>query len=200
MAYKWSFSVLAAAFWVLFASGCDESLPPRTDPVNFLQASFTPPFEHIEYKDSMVQPPSGRLSASIKNLYDEVLQKEVDIQVTVTIWMADAPENRSTLRMTSRNLSYPSLEGNQLTLVPRDSARFTGIWDGRMDSGKFYWQITPRNWKEFPGGERFQDSDPVEFVAQASVQIFNNVQPRISPPVHFTCIFRLFWSTIDGNS
>jgi hypothetical protein len=195
LVFKWSSRVLATVICVLFASGCDESLPPRSDPQNFLQASVASPYDYATFKDSSILPPSGKIVASLKNLYDDVLEKEADIQVTINIWMADAPQNRRTLRLTAYSLSHPALNGNQLTLLPRDSAQFVAVWNQCTDSGIPFWSLVPKTWGELPGGERFQQSAPIEFVAQASIRVFKNVQPRVSPPTHFRIIFQLFWST-----
>ena len=198
LAYKWSSSVSVIVAFVLLASGCDESLPPRSDPTNILQASIDMPLEYVELKDGMLIPYSGRLSASIKNTYTEVLQQKADIKVSISIWMATAPENHATVVLTHTSLANPPLYGGQLTLLPHDSAHFVTVWNQYADSGEPFWRLVPLSWKVGPGGEAYQQSEPVEFVAQASIQVFENVQPRVTPAIHFFVTYRLFWSS-NGN-
>jgi hypothetical protein len=198
LAYKWSSSVPLIVAFVLLASGCDESLPPRSDPTNILQASFDVPLENVELKDGMLLPYSGRLSASIKNTYTEVLQQKADIKVSISIWMANAPENHGTVVLTQTSLANPPLSGGQLTLLPHDSAHFVTVWNQHTDSGEPFWKLVPMTWKLGPNGELYQQSEPIEFVTQASIQVFENVQPRLTPVVHYFITYRLFWSS-NGN-
>lgn len=198
MAYKWSSSVPLIVAFVLLASGCDESLPPRSDPTNILQASFDVPLENVELKDGVLLPYSGRLSASIKNTYTEVLQQKADIKVSISIWMANAAENHATVVLTQTSLANPPLSGGQLTLLPHDSAHFVTVWNQCTDSGEPFWKLVPLTWKLGPGGEPYQQSEPIEFVTQASIQVFENVQPRLTPAVHYFITYRLFWSS-NGN-
>ena len=200
MAYKRSSSILAVVSWVLIASGCDESLPPRTDPVNILQPSLTAPYDVIEMQDGIPIRSAGSFTPSLKNVYSEVLQKEADIQVTINVWLEKNPEAHRTIRLTAASLAYPVLSGGLITLLPRDSARFVGWWDQRTDDGMPFWSFVPLTTKVGSNGEPYQDSDPIEFVAQVSIQIFKNVQPRTSPPIHYTSTYRLFTSASDGNN
>lgn len=200
MAYKWSSSVLTIALGVLFVAGCDESLPPRSDPTNILQPSLIPPHDIIEMQDGMPIRSAGAFSASLKNTYSEVLEKEADIQVSISVWMATSSEVHRTIRLTSTSLTYPVLRGNMLTLLPRDSARFFGWWDQRTDDGVPFWNYVRLTEKIGANGEPYKDSDPIEMVAQVSMQVFKNVQPRTGPPIHFTVMYRLFSSTSDGNN
>jgi len=196
LAYRWSFSVLIIALSALFCSGCDESLPPRSDPENILIASLAPPLEIIEFEDGVPIRTAGSYMAWLKNIHNEALQKEAKIQATIYVWMANSPEVHRTIRVLPL-LAHPRLDGHLLTLVPQDSARFLVLWDQRTDTGEPFWNHVRLTLVKSPNGEYF-DSDPIEFVAQASIQIFENVQPRMSPPIHYISRYRLF-GEFDGN-
>jgi hypothetical protein len=194
LAYKWNSSVLAIVSCVLLLSGCDESLPPRSDPTDILHASVAPPHEMIEMQDGVPIRDAGELIASLKNVYTEVLQKEANVEATLTIWMAKRSDVHRTIHLTVQNMAYPVVVRKMLTLVPKDSARFVVWWDQRTDEGVPFWHYVSLTPKTGLNGQSYQDSDPIEFVAQASIQVFQNVQPRTSPPIHYTSTYRLFAS------
>jgi hypothetical protein len=198
--YKWISSLLAIACWGFLGSGCDESLPPRSDPVNILQPSLIPPHEIIEMKDGVPIREAGAIIVSLKNIYTEVLQKEADVEVLVNVWMATSSEVHRTIRLTALHMGHPAMQGNLLTLLPQDSARFVALWDQRTDEGVPFWQYVHVTTKTGINDQTYQDSDPIEFVVQVSIRLFKNVQPRVSPPIHYTSTYRLFTSTTDGNN
>lgn len=198
--YKWSFSVLAIVVWALVLPGCDESLPPRSDPTNILQAALVPPSGFIVIKDGMPVAYAGLFGASIKNIYTEALQKDADIQVLITVWLEKSSDAHRTIRLTASSLTYPILTGNLITLLPQDSARFVGWWDQRTDDGVPFWSFGPLTSKAGANGETYLESEPIGFVAQVSIQVFKNVQPRTCSPIHYTSTYRLFSSGSDGNN
>ena len=196
MACRWTFSVPVIALWALLSPGCDESLPPRTDPENVLIASLQPPHDVIEMSDGAPIRTAGSYIAYLKNSHDEALQKEADIRATITVFMAKSPHVRRTI-LVPPELAHPALDGRLLTLLPGDSARFLVVWDQKTDTGVPFWEYVPLTLVQTPLGD-YYDSDPIEFVAQASIQVFDGVQPRTSPPIYYTSKYRLF-ETIDGN-
>src|SRR5512135_767795 len=73
---------LMIPLWVLCSSGCDESLPPRSEPAQVVEASLAPPYAYIPIQDGKPTGTEGFLTASLRNIYDEVLQKDARIQGT----------------------------------------------------------------------------------------------------------------------
>jgi hypothetical protein len=199
LAYKLNSSILAALFLALPFAGCDESLPPRNQPLNFLEASLAPPHPVVEIENGQPIKDAGSFIATLKNSYDDVLQKKADIRATVEVWMEDNEFRRRTFRLPPGSLSSPAPQGETLTLLPGQSARFVALWDQRTDRGEPFWSFVGLTTKVSPDGDVYQDSDPVRLVAQVSIQLFENVQPRVSPPIHFTVIFRIFGGSGGGN-
>ena len=190
-------SILIVSLSVLSSSGCDESLPPRSEPARVVEASVSPPYSYIPIQDGNPTGTEGFLTASLRNIYDDALQKEAHLQGTIDVWIADNPKAHRTIRLTAGDLKHPSLDGKLLTLTPNDSARFLAAWDQRTDDGIPFWRFANLTHIENANSD-YWDSDQIEFVAQASSQVFENVQPRTSPLIHYTTMYRLF-GNIDAN-
>jgi hypothetical protein len=141
---------------------------------------------------------AGSYVVSLANTYDEVLQKKMDVRGTVTVWLEKDPAVRRTIPLTVLQLAYPVPTGDLLTILPGDSARLLVWWDQRTDGGEPFWSGTRLTEFVTPSGV-YLDSEPIKFVAQASIQLFENVQPRTSSPIHYTSMYRLFGSTGGNN-
>ncbi len=194
---KQSSNLLIITSWVLFCSGCDESLPPRSEPTQVIMASVAPPYAYIPVQDGVPTGTEGFLTASLTNIYDDVLQKEANIGGSIDVWLADNPQVHRTILLTARDLTHPSLDGKLLTLKPGEAARVLAAWDQRTDEGIPFWNYVHRT-HIVNATNDYYDTDPIEFVAQASIQVFANVQPRTSPAIHYTTMYRLF-GNIDAN-
>jgi hypothetical protein len=197
LACKSSFNILIIVSCLLFSSACDESLPPRSEPSQVVEASVAAPYSYIQVQDGVPIGNDGYLTASLTNVYDDVLQKEARIQGTIDVWIANSPETRRTILLSSAGLVHPSLDGKFLTLKPGEAARVLAAWDQRTDQGVPFWNYVHRTHIENATND-YYDTDPIEFVAQASIQVFANVQPRTSPAIHYTTMYRLF-GNIDAN-
>jgi len=100
-------------------STCDESLPPRNEPRDFLQANYGVSEGAVEIRDSTVQNLAGTVVISVKNIYVEVLQEDESAHADIEVWLLDLPGQRGKIAAVKRDLTNQSLVvGGKLTLRP----------------------------------------------------------------------------------
>jgi hypothetical protein len=124
--------VLARILLIAWASclptGCDESLPPRDDPQGFLEASFTEAGGSILLEKDLT-PSAGFLGGyfvGVKNLYDEVLQAEEDVEILV-LYYVEGEDSVPGIFAGDRTalVDQTMLERDSfLTILPGETARF----------------------------------------------------------------------------
>jgi hypothetical protein len=187
-------------FVVLIAfaqSGCDEVLPPRDEPQQFLVTTAIGVDGNLTYKGGAFDGNGGALLLTVKNVYSEVLQGEERIRGDVDVWMRDMPDKRAAIQATKSNLTNPNLvRANLVTLGPDTTATLLKRWEPRImvgsDSGHFFWEYVDSTEKFTSHGDRYWESDPVHFVADARVQIFKNVQAVRVKQLEFTVVYLRF--------
>jgi hypothetical protein len=83
------------------------------------------------------------------------------------------------------------LRGNTATLGIDSAAILSGVWDHRMDNGDPFWLYTDYKHYITPGGLSYYLSDSVYFVAEGSMQLFQQVEPLQAPPVTFAVVYEI---------
>ena len=130
-----SVTFLSMIALAIMASGCDESLPPRDTPTNVVRtavsmASGEYSFLLAEPHDVIVSYDEARISATLENIYTEVLQDSVSIHGSIDIWDIDHPNNRASLDLKKTYVSpAPTNPGDLLTLLPGAHASLGMAWN-----------------------------------------------------------------------
>jgi hypothetical protein len=176
---------------------CDETLPPRNEPRQFLVTSAAGVDGTLTYREGVFEGSGGTILMHVRNTYDEVLQEEERIRGDVEVWMRDMPEKRATIHATKANLTNPGLVyAGMVTLGPDTTASLLKRWEHRAtvgsDSGHFFWEFVDSTLKVNSRGESYYESAPVHFVGNARVQIFKNVQPVTIRHMEFTVVYLRF--------
>ena len=134
---------------------------------------------------------------SVKNVYSEVLEQRERIRGDVDVWMRDMPDKRAAIRATRTDLTDPAIvHSNLATLLPGMTATMLKRWEHRVtagsDSGRFFWEFVDSTLKFTQLGKPYYESDPVNFVAEARIQVFENVQAVKLKQLEFTVVYRRF--------
>jgi hypothetical protein len=186
-------SFISFTLSIAFLVSCEESLPPRREPRDFLEASHVVSEAAVEIRDSMVQNTAGTFVVSVKNLYVEVLQEEEFARVDVDVWLRDSASQRANVVALKRDLTNQALvSGGLLTLRPNETATFLKQWSHKTTGGLWFWEFVRLTPKVTPRGERYMESDSVRFLASGRVQLFKTRAPERLLPVQFTLIYRIF--------
>jgi hypothetical protein len=84
------------------------------------------------------------------------------------------------------------INANTITIGPDSAAFFLKQWSHMTTDSIPFWQFVNLTQKWNSHGEPYLESDPVSFVAEASVQVFRNVQPERARPTEFTVTYYIF--------
>jgi hypothetical protein len=140
---------------------------------------------------------AGSFLIKLMNEYDEVLQGEARVQVSVSIYYKPNPSLSQTVTYGADDLLNGWLvSSGVLTLGVDTAAVFLRQWSHHTSDGTPFWQfvdLTPRTTAK---GEPYLESDPMHFVARASVQVFKNVQPLQTREIEFTLVYDVFQTTL----
>ncbi len=193
-----------ANFTMMLSSlSCDETLPAREEPQKFLSAALNvqPLIVRVDI-DSNAQPPypevvsgtNGSLQLSLISYYNEVLQDQAEVHGTIDVWLADRPDVRTTVTMTVAEVDYPVFDPDGiLTLIPGDSVHLAKQWSHIADNRQAFFRYGPLGRGFDPGsGRSYYESAPVRYNAQATLQVFQNVQAEKTPIYEFSLVYRIF--------
>lgn len=174
-------------------AACEESLPPREMPEEFLQAGHQVSEGAVEIRDSSVQNSPGIMVINVKNIYVEVLQDAELARAEITVRLRDQPTQVATVVAGKRDLTNQSLvSAGLLTLRPNETATFLKQWSHKTDGGKWFWEFSRLTRKFTPRGEPYLESDSVRFVASGKVQLFKTRGVKSLPSISFTLVYRIF--------
>ena len=179
-------------------SQCDESLPPRTDPLQFFSVSFESIPGPVTMKGGEPQGGNGGFRFTMKNLHDEVLQGDARVQGIIDVWMKDHPTRRTRAIFTSKEIVNGTQYAGFITIGVDSSLILQGQWSHVTTSDAPFWQFVNLTQAFTNAGTPFCRSDPVQLVAQASFQIFKNVQP-IRMRIEFSMVYNVFDTTCPPN-
>jgi len=172
---------------------CDESLPARLEPANVYIVSLqiiAPYPDRIRRDMGQVEVGKGNLgfNVSVINVFDETLTDTVQYRFgQIEIWWTDQPDVMKTIPITIRD----ELETNEIgfwgdiIFDPGDSIYVVTIWPFLMDDDSIsMWNhLTPFY---TPDGMEYP---PMEFEAQAKVQLFEQTAMVYSDIVRFRVYF-----------
>lgn len=187
------FSVFTIVLIILVPAGCDETLPPRGEVKDFLEASYSVFEGHAIFVDTVASGIGGAFDIRIKNKYVEGLQEEERVRIEIDVWMRDQPEHRGVAVATARDLVNSRIvSGRFLTLLPDSAAKILKQWDYQTSDGHRFWEFVDLRQKFTQDGRPYLESDTIRFVASGKAQIFKNVQPEKLPQIEFKLVFQLF--------
>jgi hypothetical protein len=171
---------LLTAVLVVLCAGCEESLPPRVDPVEVLHPDVRMVGSTISLigYDHDTLFTGGNVRLSLTNVYDEVLSEDALIRATVTLHLKEKPDSVRTLRLGLDNLvAPPGFFGPVLTIGVHESVELLAVWDQRTDNGTPFWTFPQYHIAYDSKGRPYYQSDTISMVATTSMQVFERVQP-----------------------
>lgn len=183
-------------FFALSVVSCDETLPARVEPQEFLQADCRISPGVVVFLDTVSQGVAGAIDVRVKNLYSEVLQGSEFAQAEIEVWLRAAPEHRATVTMNRRDIQNQGvLYGQLITVSPGASVFFLKQWNHRTNQGQGFWEFVHLTPRVNDRGEPYLESDPVALAATGKVQLFKNVQAEKFPQISFSLVYRIFLPT-----
>ena len=179
------------------ASGCEESLPPHTEPETVLipSMSITGPTVVVRFDQAWT---GGNIMLGMKNVHDEVLSEKVDVTATVSMHLRENPAASRTLTYRYSDILTPGLVvGNTLTLRVGESLDLMQPWNHRTASGTPFWMNGINfNQRTDSKGAPYWESDSVHLVVNANLKVFERVQAVRLPAREFTITYELWESTV----
>jgi len=180
-------------FLVCFlVSSCEETLPPREEPRNFLVATIGLNPGPVVIQDSTGSAREGSFVLELKNLFDEVLQDSALVQGTIEIWLKKDPSQRRLITCTEGDLSNNVVRFGLATLGVDSSAKLTKAWNHKTNEGVPFWSFGSLSPRISHGGVPYCESDSLQFVARATIQLFRNVQPVPTQQIEFSLTYWVF--------
>jgi hypothetical protein len=184
---RWLLAIL------LSVVSCDESLPPRSEPQQFLQASYSVASGTVVVRNSAIVGLGGTFAIALKNIYSEVLQDAEFARVDLDVWLRDMPDVGCKVTATKNDLTDPFLiVGGQLTLRPNVSATFLKQWDHKTTAGRPFWEFVPSRPRINQRGEEYLESDTLHFVTSGKAQLFKGKAPEVLRQTQFSLVYWIF--------
>ena len=146
----------------------------------------------IDIRDSSATGLEGSFEGTLVNTYTDVLDDSQHVQMVVDIWLKGNPDRKTRVVVDRIKVVEQSfLHGEFLTLEPRKPLHVYTQWSHRTDAGIWYWAFTRTTPMSSLQGSYLQ-SDPLTFVAEATVQGFKRVPGIHFGPYEYTAIYRIF--------
>lgn len=180
------------------AFSCDESLPPRRSPADFLkwELSMTGAGHPIEIRYEEPVHQQGALRIRVTNIYDEVLQDTAVLAGRLEIWVKGRPQARAILLLTISHLvTRKMLTGRLLTIGVDSTLEMFREWDHFTDSRIPVWQYARLYPDTTSGGALFCRSDPLTLVIRCSLRIFKSFGQIRLPDQEVTLTYHVFGYT-----
>jgi len=178
---------------LLLAPVCDELLPARDDPVDFLTADIAAIDGIVVIRGGQAVGLSGSFFLTVENLYDEVLQGEAQVKVDITVCMVSNTSRKAVVSFDEGELLNDwILSGGQITIAPDTTAKILSQWDHSTTEGTPFWEFVQLTPKTTNAGEEYLESDPIRFIADASVQMFKNVNAEKTKLIQFEFTYWVF--------
>ena len=176
-------------------AGCDESLPPREDPQDFLVVSLSgePGSVLLEENLSMFSQIPGGFTVGLTNLHDEVLQAQEDISIDITFSVQGSPNIGGTAHG-DRNqlLNFMMMHGDLLTIEPESTATFFIQWNhGEVR----LWESNGLTFHRIDGNPvdiTWFESGPLSVVASGTARFFENIAPLELPDARMEIDYKIF--------
>lgn len=181
---------------LVFLVACDESLPPRIEPEQFLIPSLSVENGPVILDGGVVVGPGGSLRAALRNTYNEVLQSEARAEVVFEVRLAQRPEKKATVVFGAGNIVTDRvIIGSLATLGVDSSVVFFGQWSHATDDGEFFHRFVNSETLVDSRGRPYRRSEPVEFLADASIQLFRGVPAERIKNIRFSLVYHVYDDT-----
>jgi hypothetical protein len=166
-----------------FGIGCDDPLPVYTEPEKVVALTLYPEiipeisYSHSDVNDVNIinvyfSPSRYRIDIEAKNIFEDVLQGDIDIQGKVTIWSDRDTSITSTINVTRSNLiSVSMVNGDILTIRVGQSVWLSVFWNYRLDNGKWVFTKLPATPGHI-GNTPTLDYFPQIFKCKAQIRLF----------------------------
>lgn len=180
-----------SALCIIMLASCDESLPPRDDPQNFLSVKTEPYYEFGRTAQIVY------LTIRIRNVYTETFSSPADIYGTINILWKDRPEAQRHYTLTPADLKtyfYDPATGKTLTsrssynsalkilTIPENEyVVFQVKWDLVLSD-----TIRVLNEAPFhpnPANPAFDITDDLTFVVTTNIHLYNNAPTMYPEPL-----------------
>ena len=174
---------------------CEEALPPRNEPRTFLVSTIELNPGPVVLQDSSETAREGSFILALRNIFDEVLQDSARVKATIEIWLKDDPSQRRVLVLDENDLSNVVVRFGIATLGVDSAARFARAWNHRTDNGTLFWRFSRHLYLRYShAGTPYCETDPMQFLATASIQLFKNVQPVKTRTFEFSLTYWVFYA------
>lgn len=186
---------LPVAFLTLLMAGCEESLPPKNDPLIVVHYGFRMNPGIVEIKNNQSTGLPGTFEGSMFHSFNEVLQDSQRIVMTVDVHLKADTAQKTHLVFARGDVSEQQyLNGEILTLEPGQPVHIFGQWSHRTDADSAYWSFVVLNGPFFtqPAGERYYESEPVTVVVDATLQSYKRLAPVRLGPFEYSLVYRIF--------
>lgn len=175
---------------------CDESLPPRRSPTDFLkwELSIVGAGQPLVIRDWAPVNFQGGIRFRVTNLYDEVLQDSAVLEGRVQVWIKGRPQIRSEFPVTILDLMTRKMVAGRILTIGVDSTlEMVHVWDYFDDkSDRPMWQYTTLYPDQTEGGTPFCRSDPITLVFRCSLRIFKRFGQVQFPDLEVPVTFHIF--------
>jgi len=186
------YSILATILY-LAALSCDEALLPRVhplsiDPEEFLELTFSAPSGLITFYEGIpTVGGAGIFELSVRNLHDEVLQGQADIQIDIDYWSFRDGNTFRHAHGDSNNLrNYYNFNGGHfllneglLTIEPDSIARFVVAIDHLREQ---IWTLLD---PQIHPGDPVLTTGEIDFTAKGTISLFKNYPPLNTDEINF---------------
>lgn len=140
---------------------------------------------------TMIVGSGGSVYLAITSLHDEVLQGEFAPAGWIDIWLERDPSLRTRLEVAMLQPANPNdIQSGVLTLFPGKRVRFFSQWSHRPDEGAPYWRQGERTYVTPTVGYPYYETEPLEFVAEATAQLFGEAGAIHAGRMHFRLVYR----------
>jgi hypothetical protein len=182
--------VIAIALLALLA-GCDESLPPRDEPLRIVRGSFGIVDTFVVVNDSVPIGTMGAFVSRVKNLYEDVLEDTALIQVDYTVELEEMPDTLITFRGTRKDLLNPEvLNGALVTILPDAEVVVRVRWPHYTNAGTPIWRLFPLHMGADPGGRIYYQSDDIPIRVSCSMRTFKRLPAIVQGPFRLLLVYR----------
>ncbi|HCV43226.1 MAG TPA: hypothetical protein DGH68_07055 [Bacteroidetes bacterium] len=178
---------------MIFATpGCKEEFPPYEEPQDVLQGeiSKSSPDTLEGYWDPLVQQyfinTPAILHATIRNVYDNLLQGEAHVEGQIVIQSFGAAPRTFLVPLSTGDLRKPPVFQGNIALPPDSAAEFSVLWLPISTDGHYAFVGYPHY---VQGGAEYYG--PIGFLASAEVQLFQRVQPIRFGQLQFQLVFKV---------
>jgi hypothetical protein len=179
--------------FAMMPAGCDESLPPRNDPLAVLAAGLEANSGIVEIRDSLPTGLEGTFRGSLQNNFVEVLQDSQRVRMVLDVTVKGHPEIHALIVAERYYAEEPQfLSGDILTIPPGGVLHILPPWSHRTDAGIWFWAFGPMDSGVTSKGEPFLQSGPITLVAAGTVQGFRRVGAMRVGPIEATVRYRVF--------